>query len=83
MYQIQEQNYEEKVKMYSRLTKKELIAMLIEANKHLSSRPLTWVNEGFFPNRDYTTVGDLCSCNPRNGGSGICGCVMANREVKI
>jgi hypothetical protein len=22
-----------------------------------------------------------CSCNPKNGGSGICGCVMANKMV--
>jgi len=25
--------------------------------------------------------GTLCSCNPANGGSGICGCVMANQLV--
>jgi hypothetical protein len=25
--------------------------------------------------------GDLCSCNPKNGGSGICGCVMGNKMV--
>jgi hypothetical protein len=61
---------------------KELITMLIEANNHLYSRPLTWRNEGFFPNQTYTTFGDLCSCNPKNGGSGICGCVMANQEIK-
>jgi hypothetical protein len=24
----------------------------------------------------------LCSCNPANGGSGICGCVMANKLVE-
>jgi hypothetical protein len=23
----------------------------------------------------------LCSCNPANGGSGMCGCVMGNRMV--
>jgi hypothetical protein len=23
----------------------------------------------------------ICSCNPRNGGSGICGCIMANKMV--
>jgi hypothetical protein len=26
--------------------------------------------------------GEICSCNPKNGGSGICGCVMANRMVQ-
>ena len=25
--------------------------------------------------------GNICSCNPANGGSGICGCVMANKLV--
>ena len=25
--------------------------------------------------------GTLCSCNPANGGSGICGCIMANQLV--
>ena len=24
---------------------------------------------------------ELCSCNPKNGGSGICGCVMGNKLV--
>lgn len=36
MYQIIEQTQEEKFKMYSKLTKKELISMIIEANRHLS-----------------------------------------------
>jgi hypothetical protein len=47
MYQVVEQTDSEKFVMYNKLTKKELIMMLIEANKHLNSRPLTWVNEGF------------------------------------
>jgi hypothetical protein len=25
--------------------------------------------------------GDLCPCNPKNGGDGICGCIMANEPV--
>jgi hypothetical protein len=25
--------------------------------------------------------GVICSCNPSNGGSGICGCVMGNKMV--
>jgi len=24
----------------------------------------------------------ICSCNPQNGGSGICGCIMANEMVR-
>ena len=26
--------------------------------------------------------GTICSCNPTNGGSGICGCTMGNQLVK-
>ena len=26
--------------------------------------------------------GTICSCNPKNGGSGICGCTMGNQLVK-
>ena len=25
--------------------------------------------------------GDICSCNPNNGGSGICGCTIANKFI--
>ena len=25
--------------------------------------------------------GEICSCNPKNGGSGICGCIMGNKLV--
>ena len=31
---------------------------------------------------DEVPYGDICSCNPKNGGSGICGCVMGNKMVK-
>lgn len=24
---------------------------------------------------------EVCSCNPKNGGSGVCGCVMPNQMV--
>lgn len=37
---------------------------------------------------DYQPIGDgkvpyytMCSCNPANGGSGICGCVTGNKMV--
>lgn len=30
---------------------------------------------------DQVPYGELCSCNPKNGGSGICGCVMGNKMV--
>lgn len=31
---------------------------------------------------DEVPYGQICSCNPSNGGSGICGCVMANTMVQ-
>ena len=30
---------------------------------------------------DMVPYSETCSCNPKNGGSGICGCVMANTLV--
>jgi hypothetical protein len=30
---------------------------------------------------DMVTYGEICSCNPKNGGSGICGCVIGNKLV--
>ena len=38
-----------------------------------------------YPNSDNDMVpyGEICSCNPKNGGSGICGCVMGNKLVPI
>ena len=32
-------------------------------------------------NDDMVPYSETCSCNPKNGGSGICGCVMANTLV--
>lgn len=49
MNQVIEQTHEDKVKMYSKLNKKELIEMLIEANKHLTLKPLTWVDNDLYP----------------------------------
>jgi hypothetical protein len=31
---------------------------------------------------DEVPYSEICSCNPKNGGSGICGCVMGNRMVQ-
>ena len=75
MIQIIEQTKEEKVKMYNKLSKKELIEMLIEANRHLNNRQPTIT----YP--DQVPYNEICSCNPLNGGSGICGCIMANQMV--
>ena len=30
---------------------------------------------------DQVPYGSICSCNPANGGSGMCGCIMANKMV--
>lgn len=38
MMQIVEQTFEQKVGMYDKLSKEELIHMLIEANKHLDNK---------------------------------------------
>ena len=77
MLQIINQTDEEKFVMYSKLTKKELISMLIEANKHLQTRQLTYI----LPEERLQTFGDVCSCNPKNGGSGVCGCIMGNTPI--
>lgn len=83
MYQVIETTWEEKFKMYSKFSKKELIEMLIEANRHLSSRP--YVINFDSPDSTFTDVilyNEICGCNPKNGGSGICGCTMANQEIR-
>jgi len=36
---------------------------------------------GIFIEPDEVPYGETCSCHPKNGGSGICGCVMGNRMV--
>ena len=30
---------------------------------------------------DEVPYGEICSCNPKNGGSGICGCIMGSKMV--
>ena len=30
---------------------------------------------------DEVPYASICGCNPKNGGSGICGCIMANKMV--
>lgn len=44
-----------------------------------------WVNPYCEPhyddNNNYTIYADICGCNPKNGGSGICGCTIANMQV--
>lgn len=37
---------------------------------------------GKFGEPDEVPYGQICSCNPINGGSGMCGCIMGNQMVK-
>lgn len=32
-------------------------------------------------NDEMVPYGTICGCNPANGGSGICGCIMGNKMV--
>lgn len=71
MYQIIEQTEEDKFKMYSKLSKKELISMLIESNKHLNNKPLNQVNQGFnsacnFYMAGKDTSGKCSNCGKNN-----------------
>lgn len=36
----------------------------------------------FIQETDEVPYYEICGCNPKNGGSGICGCTMANKMVK-
>lgn len=78
MIQRVEMSHEEKVKMYNKLTKKELIAMLIQTNLHLDQKhpSIKYVDPINYPIQTYS---DICSCNPKNGGSGICGCSIGGQ----
>lgn len=69
MRQIVETTDKEKYEMYNLLEKNELIKMLIEANRHL------------YKVTPIITIGDTCSCNPINGGDGICRCTVGNQII--
>ena len=43
--------------------------------------PFPWVRTDSIPKDGKVPYWTKCSCNPSNGGSGICGCVMANLMV--
>ena len=36
---------------------------------------------GFSINPEMVVYSEICSCNPKNGGSGFCGCVIGNQMV--
>ena len=35
----------------------------------------------FHEDSDLVPYRELCSCNPKNGGSGVCHCIMGNKLV--
>ena len=45
------------------------------------SDPYPWVRTDSISKDGKVPYWTKCSCNPANGGSGICGCVMANKMV--
>lgn len=82
MIQESKQTREEKEKMYNKFTKKELINMIISANNFIEMLKPE-ISTGSWAYKDDTKVPyhTICSCNPVNGGSGVCGCTMANELV--
>lgn len=56
-----------------------LLIDLYEADKLYQNPYPKW--EPIVDSKQQVRYGDVCPCNPKNGGSGICGCVMANEIV--
>ena len=69
MMQIIKQSDEQKLKMYLKLSKKQLAIMLIESNKK-STKTIAYTPSPI------KTYADIYHCNPKNGGSGICECTL-------
>lgn len=81
MHQIIQQTDEEKLAMYLKLSKEELAKMLIQSNKQLDNLISNQPFKPFQPNIEPAefNYADRCLCNPKNGGSGICGCTMGSK----
>lgn len=86
MIHEEKQTDKEKQKMYNKFTKKELINTLILANNIIET--LTQGNYRIYDidmpsyiESEKVPYHTICSCNPANGGSGVCGCIMANKLV--
>ena len=63
------------------ITTEEAIVLLKET-EYINPNPV--IGPGIvFPTTDDDMVpyGEICSCNPKNGGSGICGCIMGGKMV--
>jgi hypothetical protein len=46
--------------------------------EHKNSSP--WISSPNEP--EEVMYAHICPCNPKNGGSGVCGCMMSNKMVK-
>lgn len=74
------------------ITKEELVERLLE-EKHITAKEAVILLKDNVIGYPYklSTINDyegdkvpyhtICSCNPANGGSGVCMCVMANEMV--
>lgn len=63
------------------ITAEEAVVLLKET-EYINTNPyigpnITWPST----DDDMVPYGEICSCNPKNGGSGICGCVMGSKLV--
>ncbi len=54
----------------------------MEQNTNTPFTPTPGFTIGGYPTgTEMVLYADICSCNPKNGGSGICGCIMGNQMV--
>lgn len=82
MHQIIQQTREEKIAMYMKLSKEELVQLLINNQGIVESLLKYPQQQNIIPATNETVpFYEICSCNPKNGGSGICGCTVANNQV--
>lgn len=80
MVQTIEVTKEDRVKMYNKLSKSELIEMLIESNNIIDKFITPTIKTDYSTNNP-VLYSDICGCNPTNGGNGICGCTMPNQQL--
>lgn len=74
-------------------TKEKIIERLLEEKNITAEEAVILLKEQYFTQdfrkygdpidctNDMVPYGEICSCNPKNGGSGICGCIMGNQLV--
>lgn len=76
-------NSDERVKMYNKLTKEELIQLLVDRDSVIDKLVLDKTNKSMLltESNKPKLYSEICPCNTSNGGNGICGCVMANKVI--